>query len=119
MENYHALLLKSGKYSNLTIRCGDRDYKLHRAIIYEKSAALAAAFDGVVAVTKRIGEIELCLRKGHESQTNLLDDESTGIARPVHCTRLDMTTVTIRLVSMISMLSVSYRVKLFQPVGKL
>jgi len=41
-----ALMLKSGRYSDLTIKCGESVFKVHRNIICLRSKPLAAAVDG-------------------------------------------------------------------------
>jgi hypothetical protein len=39
-------LLKSGRYSNLTIKCGAKIFKVHRNVVAVQSKPLAAAVDG-------------------------------------------------------------------------
>lgn len=36
----------SSKYSDLVIRCGDREFKVHRAVVCPRSTFFAAACDG-------------------------------------------------------------------------
>lgn len=38
-------LLSSGKYSDLTIKCGDRSFKVHKAVVCPKSPVIAAECD--------------------------------------------------------------------------
>lgn len=40
-----AELLETGKYSDLTIKCGDRSFKVHKALVCLKSAVVAAECD--------------------------------------------------------------------------
>jgi len=36
----------SEKYSDITLKCGETIFKVHRAIVCTRSPVLAAAFDG-------------------------------------------------------------------------
>ena len=39
-------ILQSAKYSDLTVRCGSEEFKIHRAIVCPRSTFFAAACDG-------------------------------------------------------------------------
>ena len=41
-----AILLKEGKYSDLTLMCQDEEFKIHRNIVCAQSPVFAAAVDG-------------------------------------------------------------------------
>ncbi|RPA74484.1 hypothetical protein BJ508DRAFT_191841, partial [Ascobolus immersus RN42] len=41
-----ALLLKTGQYSDLTIRCGDQEFRVHKAVVCPQSSFFAACTDG-------------------------------------------------------------------------
>src|SRR5947207_15393716 len=43
-------LLESGKYSDLTLTCGDDEYRVHRAIVCPHSAFFEAACGGDFAI---------------------------------------------------------------------
>jgi len=51
-------LMDSGKYSDLTIKCGDQEFRVHRAIVCSRSKPLAAMVDGNWKESE-IGVIEL------------------------------------------------------------
>ena len=42
----HSGILQSAKYSDLTVRCGSEEFKIHRAIVCPRSKFFAAACDG-------------------------------------------------------------------------
>ncbi len=45
-------LFSSSKYSDLTVRCGPDEYKVHRSILCLRSEFFAAACDGGFKVSK-------------------------------------------------------------------
>jgi len=49
-----ASVYDSSKYSDLTIRCRDRDFKVHRAVVCPRSTFFAAACDGCFKASLRL-----------------------------------------------------------------
>jgi len=67
-----ATLLEAGKYSDLTILCGDKRYAVHRAIICSRSGF----FDGA------------CSSPFREAETGIIDlseDDPEAVEHMVHC----------------------------------
>ncbi len=60
-------LLKSEKYSDLTLKCHERAFKVHRAVVCTRSSVFAAAIDGgfkVFAISIGDGLGKLIVRIG-------------------------------------------------------
>ena len=55
----NASLLACGKYSDLIVRCGDTEYKLHRAVVCPSSEFLAVICDGAFKVGKRHSNLDI------------------------------------------------------------
>jgi hypothetical protein len=63
-------ILESGKYSDLTISCGDRVFNVHRAVVCPRSSFFAAACDGKFLVRFNLA-LNLIV---FEATTNSRDD---------------------------------------------
>ncbi len=55
----NAKLLQTGKYSDLTVRCGAREWQLHRSIVCEGSKFFAVACDGPFLVGEALATLAL------------------------------------------------------------
>lgn len=53
----NAKLLQTGKYSDLTVKCGAKEWQLHRFIVCEGTKFFAAACDGPFLVSREALEI--------------------------------------------------------------
>lgn len=65
-------MFESGKYSDLTIICGDKRYSVHRALLASRSTF----FDGA------------CRNPFRESETGVIDlteDDPEAVEHMVHC----------------------------------
>jgi len=70
-------MLKSGKYSDLTIKCGESVFKVHRNVICLQSKPLAAAVDGdfKVRYLRKVPTIGQFNDKVQESVTKVIELE--------------------------------------------
>lgn len=79
----------SAKYSDLTIKCGADEYKLHRVIVCQRSAFFAAACDGQFKVhdlsmqylARRITVITLLFQEAKTSIVALGEDDPPTVRR--------------------------------------
>ena len=81
-------LLESGKYSDLTLTCGDDEYRVHRAIVCPHSAFFEAACGGDFAVnypsTESIGPASTKADGNQEASSRtiaLVDDDPETVRR--------------------------------------
>ena len=49
-KDHNAMLFKSGRYSDMTVVCGDRSWKLHKIIVLEQSKTLEAMLNAAFQV---------------------------------------------------------------------
>jgi hypothetical protein len=49
-----AQLLQTGKYSDMTLVCAGKEFKLHRNIVCPQSSVIAAAVDGSFKVWSKL-----------------------------------------------------------------
>ena len=54
-------LLKTGRYSDLKIRCGNAEWRVHRAVLCPRSKYVAAASDVGFEVSKRVSTLRIML----------------------------------------------------------
>lgn len=74
-------LLKEGKYSDLTITCGDDSYAVHKAIVCSRSPFFAACCDGDFKVGYSTSSQVLahCLQEAKSGVVDLPDDDPLAV----------------------------------------
>ena len=74
-------LLQTGKYSDLTVKCGSREWRVHRSIVCEGSKFFAAACDGPFLVSVPLEKATTPAHQAQESSSRevTLEDDDPAI----------------------------------------